>query len=145
MFICLVWYKMHNARDFMLKQTIFFLFQKRSIDNYLILCFFKNYYYVLADVTEISGILNMCSSSFSWYFVSREFMLESLITAGETDISSHTISSLLLTNKGCHYAQKSGKELPYSDQQKIYSDIVPQQCYKYYQPNRRLILLTKDL
>lgn len=28
-------------------------------------------------------------------------MLKSLITAGETGISSHTISSLFLTNKGC--------------------------------------------
>jgi len=77
-------------------------------------------------------------------------MLESLTTAGKTGISSHTISSLLLTNKGCHYAQtlflqKPGKGLLCSDQQKIYSDTVPQQCYKYYHPNSRLILPTKDL
>lgn len=72
------------------------------------------------------------------------------MTAGETGISSHTISSLLLTNKGCHCAQtqflhKSRKELPYSDQHKIYSDIMLQHCYKYYHPDRRVNMPIEDL
>ena len=127
----------------MSKQCIFFKEGKQLFYNY----FLKDYYYIPTDVIEISGVSNMCCSSFSCHFISTQFTLESLIITGETGISSYPISSLLLTNKGCHYMQtlflnKFRKELHYSDWQKIYSDM-SQQYYKYYNPNRNVILLPK--